>query len=72
MVPMTYSVREQEHMKDTKQLKGAKLHQSLKETVTTEIPQSGLTDHAEQKNHTIDWEGVRLPTKESNFKNTLN
>ena len=30
----------------------------------TEIHQSALTDNVTSKNHTIDWEGVRLPAKE--------
>ena len=27
-----------------------------------------MTDHVMNKNHTIDWEGVRLSAKESNWK----
>ena len=33
-----------------------------------EIHQSALTDHIAKKNHTINWEGVRLPAKESDWK----
>ena len=38
-----------------------------KESVT-EIHQSALMDHVASKNHTIDWEGVRLPEKEPDCK----
>ena len=33
-----------------------------------EIYQSVLTDHIASKNHMIDWEGVRLPAKEPDWK----
>ena len=32
------------------------------------IYQCVLTDNIRQTNHTIDWEGVRLPVKEPNYK----
>ena len=33
-----------------------------------EIHQSALMDHVASKNHTIDWESVRLPAKEPDCK----
>ena len=50
-----YGVREQEHMKDVKQLKGQIYTRSRKRVSQTEIHQSVLTDHVRQKNHSIDW-----------------
>ena len=34
----------------------------------TKIPQSALADHAGQKDYITNWEGVRLPAKELNYK----
>ena len=60
-------VREQEHMKDEKQLEGQSYTRAKMRQSQTEIHLSALTNHAGQ-NHTIDWEGVRLPSKEPNYK----
>ena len=55
-------------MKDMKQLEGKSYTRARKRQSQTEIHQSARTDHAGQKNYTIDWEGVRLTAKDTNYK----
>ena len=60
-----YGVREKEHMNYVKQLEGVNYTRAKKRESQTEHHQSVLTDHAAVCNHTIDWEGVKLPSKDS-------
>ena len=59
-----YGVREKENMKDVKQLEGVNYTRARKRQSQTEYHQSVLTDHAAVYNHTIYWEGVKLPAKD--------
>ena len=63
-----FEMREKEHKKDVKQLEEVKYSRARRKESLTEIHQSALTDHVVSKNHTIDWEGVRLPAKEPDWK----
>ena len=63
-----FEIREKEHKKDLKQLEGVKYTRARSKESLTDIHQSALTDHVASKNHTIDWEGVRLTVKEPNWK----
>ena len=62
-----YSVREKEHQKDTAQLEGKKFTRAQKKVSTSEVHQSALTDHIAETNHTIDWSGVKLPSKDPDW-----
>ena len=57
-------MREKEHMKDAKQLEGVSFTRAKIRESQTEYHQSALTDHVAVCNHTIDWEGVKLPAKD--------
>ena len=46
----------------------SKITPELERESQTKLHQSALTDHVGKENHTIDWEGVRLPAKELNYK----
>ena len=61
-------MRQNEHKKDLKQLEGVKYTRARRKESLTEIHQSALTDHVMSKNHTINWEGVRLLAKEPDWK----
>ena len=63
-----FGVREREHKKDVEQLEGVKYTRSQRKTSLAEQHQSALTDHAAQTNHTINWEGVKLPAKEPDWR----
>ena len=56
-----FEMREKEHMKDLKQLE--EVNCTRRKEFFKEIHQSALTDHVASKNHTIDWEGLRLLQK---------
>ena len=62
-----FGVREKEHKKDVEQLEGVKYTRSQRKSSLAEQHQSALTDHAAQTNHTIDWDGVKLPAKDPNW-----
>ena len=63
-----FEVRQKEHKKDLKQLEGLKYTRARRKEFLTEIHQSALMDQVASKNHTIDWEGVRIPAKEPDWK----
>ena len=58
-----FKKREKEYKKDVKHLEGVKNTRVRRKESLTAIHQSALTDHIASKNHTIDWEGVRPPSK---------
>ena len=60
-----YAVREKDHMMDVKQLEGVNYTRAKKRESQTKHHQSLLTDHTAVCNHTIDWEGVKIPAKDS-------
>ena len=41
---------------------------SRRKESTTELHKSAITDHAVRENHIIDWEGVKILDKDSDFK----
>ena len=61
-------MREKEHTKDLKQPEEVKYTRARRNESLTEIHQSALTDHVASKNHTINWEGVKLLAKEPDWK----
>ena len=44
-----------------------KFTRSRKKESVMEIHKSAITDHAASENHTIDWDNVTLPVKESDW-----
>ena len=63
-----YSVREKEHLKDVNSVGEKKFTRARRNESVEEYPPSALTDHMAESNHTIDWEGVKLPLSESHWK----
>ena len=61
-------MRQKEHKKNLKQVEGVKYARARRKEFLTAIHQSVLTDHVASNKHTIDWEGVRLPAKEPDWK----
>ena len=62
-----FGMREKEHRKDVNSVVDLKFTRSRKKDSTSEYHPSALTDHVAQHNHTIDWDNVRLPLKESDW-----
>ena len=58
-----YGLREKEHKRDVKTLEEKKYTRSSKKELLLEVDRSAIMDHV-VKNHTIDWEGVKLPTRD--------
>ena len=54
-------------MKDAKQLEGVNYTMAKKRESRTEHHQSALTDYVVVCNHTIDWEDVKLPSKDPDW-----
>ena len=50
------------------QLKGVRYTRAWRKESLMEIHHSVLTDHVSSKNYTINWDGVKLPLKESDWK----
>ena len=63
-----YSVREKEHCKDVDSVEEKKCTRSRRKESVEEYHPSALTGHVAQSNHTIDWEGVKIPMSESHWK----
>ena len=63
-----YGTREKEHQKDVQSVSAVKFTRARKKESTTEYHQSALTDHVCQSNHTIDWEKVKRPIKEAQWR----
>ena len=59
-----YEVRGKEQMRNVKTLEEKKYTRSRKEDSLTEVHPSAIMDHAAKENHTIDWEGVKFPTRD--------
>ena len=58
-----YGVREKEHQWDTRSLEVAKFTQARKKDLGSEVHPSAISDHIANHNHTIDWDGVKFPSK---------
>ena len=61
-------MRQKEHKKDLKQLEWVKYTRARRKESLTEIHQLPLMDHITCKNNAINWEGVRLPATEPDWK----
>ena len=60
-----YGVREKEHQWDVNSLKDIKYTRARKKDSLSELHPSAITDHVAQSNHTIDWEGVKFPSRDA-------
>ena len=63
-----YRIRQKEHKKDMEQLEGVKYTRARWKESLMESHQLALTDHVVSKNHMIDWDGVRPPAIEPDWK----
>ena len=63
-----FEMRQKEHKQDLKQLEGVKYTRARGKESLTEIHQLALMDNIASNNHTINWEGVRLPAKKPDWK----
>ena len=62
-----YGIREKEHRKDVESIASQKFTRSRKKDSVSDYHPSALTDHVAQQNHTIDWDKVTLPMKETDW-----
>ena len=60
-----YGVRGNEHKRDVKTLEKKKYTRSKKKDSLTELHPSAITDHLAKENHTIDWECVKFPARDT-------
>ena len=65
-----YKVREMEHKGDIKTLEKNKYTRSRKKDSLMELHPSAITDHVAKENHTIDWEGVKFPDRDTDLTDT--
>ena len=61
-------MRQKAQKKDLKQLEVVKYTKARRKESLMEIHKSAQMEHFASKNHTTDWEGVRLPAKEPDWK----
>ena len=59
-----YSMREKEHQRDVRSLEEVKFIHARKKELVSEFHPSAITDHVTRNNHTIDWEGVKFPSRD--------
>ena len=59
-----YRVREKEHQMDVRSLEEMKFTRARKKELVSELHPSAITDHVTRNNHTIDWEGVKFPSRD--------
>ena len=61
--------RVKEHTTELEQLtEGQQFTREARKHSTSDISKSGVTDHARQLNHVIDWDSVRIVAKEADWK----
>ena len=58
---------EKEHKRDVKTLEEKKYTRSRKKDSLMELHPLAITDHVVKKNHTIDWEGVKFPARDTDW-----
>ena len=63
-----FGTRLKEHQKDVEANQKGAYTRSTKKESKMEINKSAITDHANQHNHQIDWEGARIIDRESEWK----
>ena len=56
------------HKKDNNTMEGKKFTRGQRKKSQAEFHQSALTDHIASENHTIDWDNVTFPMRESEWK----
>ena len=56
-----------EHKRDVKTLEEKKYTRSRKKDSLTEVYPSAIMDHVVKENHTIDWEGVKFPNRDTDW-----
>ena len=66
MAERRYGVREKEkeHQRDVRSFEEVKFTQARNDSVS-EMHPLAITDHIARNNHTIDWEGVKFPSRDS-------
>ena len=62
----TYGVREKQHKRDVKTLE-EKYTRSRKNHSKTELHLLAITDHVAMENHTIDWECLKFPVRDTDW-----
>ena len=62
-----FGVREKEHKSDVKTLEDKQYTRSRKKQSQTEVHPSAITDHVAKDNHTIDWDKVKFPARDSDW-----
>ena len=62
-----YGVSEKEHKRDVKTLDETKYTRSSKKNSLTQVHHSVITGHVVKENHTIDWEGVMFPARDTDW-----
>ena len=60
-----YGVREKAHERGVSSLEKVKFRWVRKKDSVSELHNSAITDHVARNNHTIDWEGVKFPSRDS-------
>ena len=56
--------RDKEHQHDVRSLEQVKFTQARKKDSVSEVHPSAITYHIIKNNHTIDWEGVKFPSRD--------
>ena len=59
-----YGVREKAHERGVSSLEKVKFRWVRKKDSVSELHNSAITDHVARNNHTIDWEGVKFPSRD--------
>ena len=63
-----FGTRLKEHEKDVENNKKGQFTRTKRKESLQELNKSAITDHANQNNHEIDWEGARVIDRESDYK----
>ena len=62
-------MREKEHQRDVRSLEEVKFTRGRKKDSVSEEHPSAITDHVARINYTIEWEGVKFPSRGSGTTN---
>ena len=62
-----YGVREKEHKRDVKTLEKKRYTRYMMEDSLTEVHPSAIMDHIAKANHSINWEGVKFPARDTDW-----
>ena len=61
----SFGVREKEYKRDVSSLEEIKFTRARKKYSVSGVYPSAITDHIARNNHTLDWEVVKFPSKDS-------